>query len=117
MSGPWASFLSFRRSSSSVDLATCPSSRASLGESSKYLIMHNIPDLGSNHVSRGSYGISLRKEVTSDSRALARARVIGPIGVVGDEGRSMGMTVGCSASDRPGSDTTVGERCMENKKI
>ena len=71
---------SFRRSSSSVNLGTCPSSRASSKGSSWYLTMHNISDLGSSHVSSGSYVISLRKEVTSVSRALARARVIGPLG-------------------------------------
>ena len=44
-----------------------------------YLIMHNTSDLGSSHVSSGSYVISLRKEVTSVSRALALALVIGPL--------------------------------------
>ena len=39
-----------------------------------------------------------RRDVTSVSRALARALVIGPSGVVGDVDASMGMIVGCSAS-------------------
>src|SRR3954469_12292399 len=60
--------------------------------------MHSISDLGSSHVSSGSNMISLRKEVTSFSRALARARVMGPLDSCCGDGRSMGMIVGCSAS-------------------
>jgi len=71
---------SFRWFSSSMNLGTCPPSCPSSRGFSWYLIMHNISDLGSSHVSRGSNGISLRRDVTSFSRALARACAIGPLG-------------------------------------
>lgn len=38
---------------------------------------------------------SERSEFTSVSIALARALVIGPLGVLGDGGMSMGITIGC----------------------
>ena len=43
-------------------------------------------------------GSSERSEFTLSSIDFARALVIGPSGVIGDVGRSMGMTLGCSAS-------------------
>ena len=45
-----------------------------------------------------SKGSCERSDVILVSRALARALVIGPSGVVGDVDVSMGMIVGCSAS-------------------
>ena len=60
--------------------------------------MHNTSDLGSSHVSCIESGSPERSEFTLSSIALARARVIGPSGVVGGVGASMGMIVGCSAS-------------------
>ena len=103
--GPWPDVWglgdalgSFHWLSSSVDLGTCPSSCASSGGPSWYLIMHNISDLGSSHVSCIESGSSERSEFTLSSIALARARVIGPSGVVGGVGAPMGMIMGCSAS-------------------
>ena len=90
---------SFRWFSSSVDLGTCTSSCASSGGSSWCLIMHNTSDLGSSHVSCIEGGSSERSEFTLSSIALARACVIGPSGVVGGVGASMGMILGCSASN------------------
>ena len=104
--GPWPDVRglgdaldSFRWFSSSVDLGTCTSSCASLGGPSWCLIMHNTSDLGSSHVSCIESGSLERSEFTLSSIALARARVIGPSGVVGGVGASMGMIVGCSASN------------------
>ena len=41
---------------------------------------------------------SERSEFTLSSIAFARALVIGPSGVIGGVGASMGVTLGCSAS-------------------
>ena len=85
---------SFRWFSSSVDLGTCTSSCASSRGPSWCLIMHNTSDLGSSHVSCIESGSSERREFTLSSIALARAHFIGPSGVVGGVGASMGMILG-----------------------
>ena len=104
--GPWPDVRglgdalgSFRWFSSSMDLGTCTSLCASSGGPFWCLIMHNTSDLGSSHVSSIESGSSKRSEFTLFLIALARARVIYPSGVVGGVGASMGMTLGCSASN------------------
>ena len=60
--------------------------------------LHNVSVWGSSHVSCASKWKRERSDVTSVSRALAHARVMGPLGTWWGDGRSMGMTLGCSTS-------------------
>ena len=107
MSGAWEVYLTPFVASLHPNLGTCIRSCASSGGSSWYLIMHKISNLGSSHISCKEGGSSERSEFTLSSIALARALAIGPSGVVGGVGASMGMIVGCSTSSPPlGKDPT-----------